>query len=848
MATTPAGPADPGDTTPAAAAAEADLDGIFTAEELGDTMTPRNRWITRVAVIVVMLLGATAVLVAGTTSLLDTPPIAAGAGQATPGTPTAAPTTAATATSPATSPAVSPAAPSTPATVAPTRAASTIDPTLELDPSFVGQSRLVEAEDAALFSIALEGALGVPADRPTLVLVERAEPYSMDELIAIGAAQRIDPATVLLQQRVVVQRGATLVITLPGQTLRLASGTAGFTSIVTWGGNLVLAGSVASPLAVVGWDTAEDGPDRNETDGRAYVRVNGGAATIDSVNFASLGFWSGRTSGLSITGSTENPGHGSILNSAMDDLHIGTYLSAVNNVHLVGATITRSRQQGIEIGNESKSVFISNTLVDGSAKTGLNAQTGSSRVSLDSVTLSDNGGYGLRFDGGARADGPSTAGYSVENSTGLHVTGSRITNNRSGGISVIAADNVDIVSTVIDERSLALAVKGTAGHVSVIDSTITSANGDAINVVDGAVDVLLSGNTVSGSTNGIAVHGSQASIINNTLHVDLGRGILLAGPDISGMVTGNTITGTGPAAIGQVETYNNVAVDNNRYGDWLVRTDLIIWANRHPLAWLWAALLLIPVVGLLFIARRFRRQRKIRRLIESTTIAVALAEKAAYEAQWSESEEETADEVAANAAKKRYADLAKAAQDEAERRAAAGFSGIRQKLDDSAKVRVDGRRPTEKSAPARDLPPRDVPMRHPGRWTTNGPPAATTVPPATVTPRSPSSTRTAASPPGEPQPATRAPSSTRRPAQPPPETPRPPSTGTPRPIPENVPETRVKRDVSTAATAGQFSSVEQLAVKAVMEGGKPIAEVAATLRVSSAAVRHWVARARGEQP
>jgi hypothetical protein len=61
-------------------------------------------------------------------------------------------------------------------------------------------------------------------------------------------------------------------------------------------------------------------------------------------------------------------------------------------------------------------------------------------------------------------------------------------------------------------------------------------------------------------------------------------------------------------------------------------------------------------------------------------------------------------------------------------------------------------------------------------------------------------------------------------------------------------ESRVSRDVASAASAtGRFSSIEQLAITAVIDAGKPIDTVARTLRVSPSAVAYWVAKAKAER-
>ena len=147
---------------------------------------------------------------------------------------------------------------------------------------------------------------GAPPGPPTVALNARQQRYGLADLIRRGAAPRSDPTTVDLVRSVVVMPGAVLDIEAPGTTLRMASTAAGFTSIVGWRGGVSLAGAADKPLTITSWDPEAGGPDRVPTDGRAYIRDVGAAFALRFVRAGALGFWSGRTGGIALTGLQES--------------------------------------------------------------------------------------------------------------------------------------------------------------------------------------------------------------------------------------------------------------------------------------------------------------------------------------------------------------------------------------------------------------------------------------------------------------------------------------------------------------------------------------------------------------
>ena len=142
----------------------------------------------------------------------------------------------------------------------------------------------------------------------TLILPARKAAYTTRDLLALAPKSfRAQPGGhYLLSESVVVLAGATLFLNAPapnqGLKLRMESGPESFVSVVTLGGSLAIGGAKESTATVTSWDSAKGAPDTITADGRAYIRVIGGHASISHSHMSNLGFWSGNTGGLSLTG------------------------------------------------------------------------------------------------------------------------------------------------------------------------------------------------------------------------------------------------------------------------------------------------------------------------------------------------------------------------------------------------------------------------------------------------------------------------------------------------------------------------------------------------------------------
>lgn len=503
------------------------------------------------------------------------------------------------------------------------RAASTAVPTPVAYPGDPdAEAALVAAEDRRLVEVRsiANGAqwTGASQWRPyrletgttyTLVLVEREAPYSFDDLLELAPQTlvRQPDGSYLLGENIVVEEGATLDLTSDdGLRLNLTSTDDAFVSIVTLGGDLTVAGTAENPTVVSAWDPRTGTVDDDTSDGRAYVRVVGGYADFRHATFDHLGFWSGTTGGVSLTGTdlphtapgsqdlaageipaadepTVPDGTAGTEGSAGTDETAGAV--ATGDAADPGAapdgttTSTTSAGAPTETGTTSTvsppsaKVFGTELLPTGAGAPtlGLGADlSGYSFVSaqIQDVTFSDNA-FGLFV---MNAEGVVVSGSRIEDSLvdGLvmhrDVTASTVVATTSTGNAVDGFRLARSTSGIVLERLTStgngrngISIEGTpladgpsatgtgtemSGANSVSESTVTGNGRYGIDVVGGTT-IEVDANTVTDNPAGIVVsEGATAvELTDNTVEGADQQGISLRSAGTDTVVTGNTVLG-----------------------------------------------------------------------------------------------------------------------------------------------------------------------------------------------------------------------------------------------------------------------------------------------------------------
>lgn len=477
------------------------------------------------------------------------------------------------------------------------------------------QAALVTQEDERL----LAQVRGVPwntgpytdltHDAPALVLTPGHGPYDLDALLVLGAATRVDAATVELTTSVLVAPGAELVLAAPDTTLRLASGSAGFTSIVGWEGSVTLAGEPGRPLTVQSWDPAAAAPDRAVADGRSYVRVVGGALRTSDVALSDLGFWSGRTGGVALTGSNGTAATGSITTTRVRGGHYGLYSADSENLLVDGSSFDDSAVDGILLHRGSTGAVVANSSLRANGGNGLTADRGAADLTVRAVVTEANAADGIRIDGRPLAERPGPAGMALDGHAGFGVVDSTSRSNGGSGILVWDADDVLVRGNDVTGNRQGIVVRGASRGVTVDTNTVTRTAGAAIAVRGGPTLTDVVSNAISSAQTGVQVRDSVVRVRANTVDDVRRHALSFQGAATGSTAERNVLAGRGASSIDlrRTDPGVTVAVIGNTDEGWQVTRTRGQWLDDlfgNPLLGLWALVLLVPVVVGAIVRRR----------------------------------------------------------------------------------------------------------------------------------------------------------------------------------------------------------------------------------------------------
>jgi Periplasmic copper-binding protein (NosD) len=470
------------------------------------------------------------------------------------------------------------------------------------------QSRVLEAEDDRLLDLVAAVPFGAPPytagedGDTTLVLTPTGRDYGLADLQALGAAVPGPPGTVDLVRHVLVAPGASLRIEAPGTTLRLRSEGDGFVSLVAWKAALTLAGAPGAPLTVTSWDPTAGAPDPSPVDGRAYLRTSGGTMALSWVQAADLGFWSGRTGGVSWTGSPRAASSGTIAHCTFVRGHYGVFASGSRDLQVTDSAFEGNEVDGLALHRRAVGTVVTGGRAIGNGRHGISADLGSEGLRVTGVELSRNAVTGLSFSGRAFAVGPSAGGGSPRTYGGLTVTGGRAEGNGRAGVRVDQAFGVSISDLAVAGSRDGVVLVGTRAPTTVQGSEVRDARRFGVSVQGGAAQLV--GNRLVGGRTGIRLVDASGAVRHNRVRAAAHYGVSVSGSSVTA-VEANILAGRGSAA---VDTYRlgdgaDVAVQRNDETGWTVdEDDWVYWSRfvpRHPMVVLWVVVLLLPALSAL---------------------------------------------------------------------------------------------------------------------------------------------------------------------------------------------------------------------------------------------------------
>jgi hypothetical protein len=476
----------------------------------------------------------------------------------------------------------------------------------------------------------------------TLVLTERAYPYTVDDLLQYGpkTITRQADGAYLLTENLYVNMGARLeFFDENGLTLRLASTRKGFVSVVSYGGIVDLRGTPRAPLRIASWDPLTRGSDADVGDGRAYLRAIGGRFAMSYAVVTDLGFWSGRTGGVGLTGNdlstsadagetvqpaagTQGPAvgdgrfaepalpgiSGSITHATMRRNAFGLFVSNSRDVSIADVRVESSVRDGVVLHRYEARAPVTRVVSWRNGGDGFVLARATQGVRLDRVSAEHNAGNGLTVDGQPLASAPSVFGDSMASYGPNRVSNSVATGNGRYGIEVVGGHGVGLLGNHVDGGGgdMGIVVRAGAADVRVSGNYLTGHKRQGIAVREGASAVQVTQNTVVGGETGIYVRDAVARLERNAVRDVTQHGVTVVGAGAGVVVTRNVIAGKGSRAVDVSRVDGVVDVRDNDASGW--HDDRTVWAElRHyvsPMTLLWSLIALV-VIGT---AVRMRRR------------------------------------------------------------------------------------------------------------------------------------------------------------------------------------------------------------------------------------------------
>lgn len=520
------------------------------------------------------------------------------------------------------------------------------------------QANLVAGEDQRLMEALVAG---LPtATRPkvrgayrtsssglyTLVLTQRREPYTFDELRKLAAETLLsqDNGTFLLTENIVVGQGATLTIS-PSKPLkiRMASGPGGFVSLITQGGRLRLNGTEAAPITIESWDVSRGRTDTDVTDGRAYVRASG-QLVIEHTSFSRLGFWSGRTGGVAVVGSgsalgqeldgrsaaddpeaddpvVENSSGGTqllptgklpsaaadpdssygtrISNAKMTGNAFGLFVTGNTGATIENTVIRKSLVNGLVLHRDVESASVKNVRVEKSGSDGVVVSRKVEGTVLTRLVVRHNGRDGVVLAGRPLASGPSASGSSTRAFGNNVLTASESSNNARIGVHVIGGTSVRVQGNAVNGGRSGIVVSDGADDIDIDSNRVSGAAANGIQVRESR-KVSVTANVVSGSQTGIHVRNSSGTFRQNSTSGVTLHGITFVGRAAGSQVGQNRFSGSGTSAIDVVRVTDQQVpeLQENDLSGWsrTVTSDSLVSVLLHPLTVIWLLIALMLLV------------------------------------------------------------------------------------------------------------------------------------------------------------------------------------------------------------------------------------------------------------
>ena len=469
----------------------------------------------------------------------------------------------------------------------------------------------------------------------TLVLTPQTAPYTLANLL------QLEPETLLLQpdgsylltEDIYVERGATLDLgTTTGLTLKMQSDAEGFASIVSYGGDIVITGTAAHPVHIESWNPQVQATQTDLTNGRSYIRAIGGQLRMSYADVNDLGFWSGDTGGIALTGTTR-PSAGSttfsgtvgnstqlgpnqvttspvgssgnsssefdvpgmsyvsakIDHASISDDAFGLYFSTAQGVAISDSSVTGSLVEGIDLHRLTTEVEIQNVTSNQNDGPGFDISRAAQQVQIDDCTADYNLGNGYTINGQPISQGASASGESLGSYGNNAISSSTAEGDSHYGIEVLGGLNIALDRNTIIGNQMGIVVTKATDTVTIFDNVLEQQDREGISLIDGVSKATVTGNRIQGAATGIYLRDSVVELEHNTVSGASLHAITMIGSDAGSVVEANTLGGAGVSALDTARSTGKITFGAENVSGWDDTTPLVerIVAMIRPLTVIW---------------------------------------------------------------------------------------------------------------------------------------------------------------------------------------------------------------------------------------------------------------------
>ncbi|KAB2348399.1 right-handed parallel beta-helix repeat-containing protein [Actinomadura rudentiformis] len=538
------------------------------------------------------------------------------------------------------------------------------------------QATLVDAEDLRVMQVrakqdsdlAAGGSQAAQARQPrilssangrTLVLPQRRQPYYVQELARLAGPdfQRQSDGSYLLGVNIFLAGGGKLILQSASGplTIRMRSVPGSFVSIVSAGGSVRINGSAQNPVRFTSWNSETRKPDTQVADGRAYVRAIGGEFTMTYARISDLGFWSGRTGGIALTGSDrpdtaaeQLPGTGGVrsgirlpngendtttggreeievtpagvdkarpagfyvpaanlVTGTIDHTTVsgnayGIFVTASNQAQITNVSITGSLVHGVLLHRFAKNAVIENTTVTRSRGDGFVLSRGTEGVRVTDCTSDGNGGNGFTLNGQPLADGPSASGETITAFGHNVVSGATIKNNRRNGVEILGGDTVQVQNSRISGGDMGIVVWDRAVRVQLVGNQVDRPRRQGIVLRDGVNGGSVSGNIITGAQTALYLRDAATTVSGNTVQSAHRHGLTLKGNVAGTRIAGNTLSGSGLSVMDVDLAKGRYTSVNNNVAGWHKTAGFWTWVKRvfKPMNVIWFSVFMLVGISM----------------------------------------------------------------------------------------------------------------------------------------------------------------------------------------------------------------------------------------------------------